>query len=153
VQLALFDEVGEALRGLVPVELGAPRLRAQRYGIKVWYGPAKPPREHYEAQVIGAQYVEDAAVLAIEVGFHAEHPKVEDNDLVLRRLVAQRRQWRKALGPHAIAGSFLGRPEDWRRVSETWADPDLGDPDLPIELATRLTDYISVLEPARRSSG
>ena len=150
MQLALFDEVGEALRGLVPVELGEPRLRAHRYGVKVWYGPAKPPREHYEAQVIGAQHVEDATVLAIEVGFHAEHPKVEDNDLVIRRLVAQRRHWRKALGPHAIAGPFLGRPEDWRRVSETWPDPDLGDPDLPIELATRLTDYISVLEPARR---
>jgi hypothetical protein len=150
VQLALFDEVGEALRGLVPVELGEPRVRAHRYGVKVWYGPVKPLREHYEAQVIGPQYVEDATVLAIEVGFHAEHPKVDDNDLVIARLVARKSQWRKVLGTHAVAGPFLGRPEDWRRVSETWADPDLGDPELPIELATRLTDYITALEPARR---
>jgi hypothetical protein len=151
VQLALFDEVGEALRGLVPADLGTPRLRAHRYGVKVWYGPAKPPKEHYEAQVIGAKHVEDATVLAIEVGFHAEHPKVEDNDRVIDRIVSQRRSWRRVLGRHAVVGPFLGRPDDWRRVSETWADPDLGDPDLPIELATRLTDYITVLEPARRA--
>lgn len=35
-------------------------------------------------------------------------------------------------------------------VGEVWfGDPDLGDPDLPIELAARLTDYITMLEPLR----
>jgi hypothetical protein len=36
-------------------------------------------------------------------------------------------------------------------VSETWADPDLGDPELAIELAASLADYITALEPARAS--
>ena len=38
----------------------------------------------------------------------------------------------------------------WQRLSETWADPDLGDPELPMEVAARLADYITALEPLRR---
>ncbi len=79
----MFDEVAEALRGLAPRELGDLRTRARRYGIKAWYGPVNPPREHYEAQVIGAAYVEDATVLALELGFHAEHPTQEANDAAI----------------------------------------------------------------------
>ena len=45
----------------------------------------------------------------------------------------------------------LGRAANWRRVSETWIDPDLGDPELAFEIAARLTDYISAIEPARRA--
>ena len=146
----MFDEVAEALRGLVPRELGEVRTRAQRYGVKAWFGPVKPPRVHYEAQVIGAQHVEDAAVLALEVGFHAENASREANDEALAPLLASEKGWRRSLGTVAVAGPFLGRPEDWRRVSETWADPDLGDPDMATEIATRLTDYITVLEPLRR---
>ena len=152
MELALFDEVGEVLRGLVPAELGEIRERSHRYGIKVWFGEAKPGREHYEAQVIGAQHVEDASVLALEIGFHAEHPNPDDNEQVLARLIAESRRWRRTLGAQAVAGPFLGRPDDWRRLSETWPDPDMSDPDLPLELATRLTDYITVLEPIRRPS-
>ena len=48
--------------------------------------------------------------------------------------------------PEPVAG-----PEDWRRVSETWIDPDLGDPELGMEIGARLTDYICALEPLRRS--
>ena len=33
-------------------------------------------------------------------------------------------------------------------MSETWADPDLDDEELPLELATRLTDYVTAFEPA-----
>jgi hypothetical protein len=151
MELPLFDEVGEVLRGLVPAELGEIRERSHRYGIKVWFDAAKPDREHYEAQVIGAQHVEDASTLALEVGFHAEHSDPEENEQVLARLVAESRRWRRALGVQAVAGPFLGRPDDWRRLSETWPDPDMSDPDLPLELATRLTDYITVLEPIRRA--
>ncbi|MEJ7585814.1 MAG: hypothetical protein WKF43_17410, partial [Acidimicrobiales bacterium] len=63
MELGLFDEVADALRGLLPPELGELGLRVHRYGIKAWLGPSAPPREHYEAQVIGAGEVEDASVL------------------------------------------------------------------------------------------
>ena len=150
VEIGLFDEVAEALRGLVPSELGELRIRPRRYGIKAWYGPQKPPREHYEAQVIGAEHVADAAILALELGFHAENNNQELNDEALAPLLAAGTKWRRTLGKTPVAGPFLGRPDDWRRVSETWADPDLGDPDLALEIATRLVDYITALEPIRR---
>jgi len=35
-------------------------------------------------------------------------------------------------------------------VSEVWPDPDLSDPELVFELAARLTDYFTALEPHRR---
>jgi hypothetical protein len=149
MELGVFDQVADAVRGMLPDDVGEPSLRAHRYGIKVWFGPATPTREHYEAQVVGAKYVDDAEVLAIEVGFHAENKVPDDNDDVLARLVKRERTWRRALGDDAVAGPFLGRPDDWRRLSETWPDPDLGDPALPMELASRLVDYITVLEPLR----
>lgn len=147
---SLFDDVGDILRGMVPFELGACRYRAHRYGIKVWFGPEKPIREHYEAQVIGAQEVEGASVLALEVGFHAEHPKAAENDSVIVHLLARERAWRRVLGGEAEVGAFLGRQDAWRRVSEVWLDPDLGAPDLGLEVALRLVDYVTALEPVRR---
>jgi hypothetical protein len=151
VELQLFDEVGEVLRGLVPAELGELRTKHHRYGIKVWFGPAKPTREHYEAQVIGARHVAGAEVLALELGYHAEHRDPADNERALATLRAVEPRWRKVLGPDPVAGEFIDDRNGWQRVSETWADPDLGDPDLPFELATRLTDYITALEPLRGS--
>lgn len=152
VELLLFEEVADALRAFIPAELGDQRQRVHRYGVKVWFDTAKPSREHYEAQVIGAAGVDGAKVLAIEVGFHSEHPKPADNEAVLATLVARERRWRRVLGPEAVAGPFLGRRDDWCRVSETWPDPDLGDPELGIEVATRLTDYVLALEPVRRAT-
>ncbi len=149
MDLQLFDEVGEVLRSLVPPELGSLRTKHHRYGIKVWFGPVAPTREHYEAQVIGAKHVADASVLAIEVGYHAEHRDPAENERALGVLTGQEKRWRKALGDGPVAGEFIDDRNGWQRVSETWADPDLGDPDLPFELATRLTDYITVLEPLR----
>ena len=151
MDLHLFDAVAVNLRALVEPDLGEPQLKAHRYGIKVWFGSPTPTREHYEAQVINARHVPEANVLAIEVGFHAEHPKKADNAAVLAHLVAKEKAWRKVVGAEAVAGPFLGRPDDWRRVSETWPDPDLGEEDLAFELAARLTDYISALEPIRRT--
>ena len=149
MELQLFDEVAEVLRGLLPAELGVLHCKHHRYGIKVWFGSAKPTREHYEAQVIGAKRVPDAEVLAIEIGFHAEHRDPTENEATLAHLLQQDKRWRKVLGQHAVAGAFIDDRHGWQRVSETWADPDLGDPELPIELATRLTDYITALEPLR----
>jgi hypothetical protein len=152
VEIGLFEEVADALRGLVPPDLGDVRSRAHRYGIKVWFDTDKPTREHYEAQVIGAGYVDDATVLALEVGFHSEHPKLEPNEAVLGALLAARTKWKAVLGKEAVAGPFFGRPDDWRRLSETWPDPDLDDPALAFEIAARLTDYITALEPVRRAA-
>jgi hypothetical protein len=151
VELSIFDEVGEALRGLAPAELGEYRHRAHRYGVKVWFGPATPPREHYEAQVVGADADRAARHLAIEVGFHSEYPNPADNDAVIAHLLANEKRWRRTVGREAQAGPFLGRADRWRRVSETWPDPDLDDDGLVTELATRLTDYITGLEPVRRT--
>jgi hypothetical protein len=151
VEESLFDDVGDILVGIAPAALGEYRYRAHRYGIKVWFGPEKPIREHYEAQVIGAQEVRDASLLAIEVGFHSEHRLEADNDEVIAHLLANERRWRRTLGKEAEVGAFLGRQDTWRRVSETWPDPDLGAPDLGLEIALRLFDYVSALEPVRRT--
>jgi hypothetical protein len=152
LELPLFEEVAEVLRGLVPRDLGALRARARRYGIKVWLdgAPDRAPREHYEAQVIGKREVPGAKVLALEIGFHAEHPDSAMNDVVLSELAGAEKAWRRELGAEAVAGPFLGRADVWRRVSETWPDPDLSDPDLAFEIGSRLTDYITALEPVRR---
>lgn len=151
VDIPLFDQVAEAVRGMLPPEFGEFRHSARRWGIKVWFGSDKPHREHYEAQVIGPDHVDDATVVALEVGFHAEHPRAADNDDILGFLLDGEDRWRPRLGAEATAGPFLGRAEDWRRISETWPDPDLSDSDLPVELAIRLTDYITALESLRRS--
>ena len=135
----------------MPPDLGPLQLRARRYGIKVWFGPEAPPREHYEAQVISADGVAGARTLAVEVGFHAEHPKLPANEAVVARLREHETEWRPAVGDEAVTGPFLGRADTWRRVSETWADPDLGDPELALELAARLVDYATALEPVLRA--
>jgi hypothetical protein len=150
VELSLFDEVADLVRGLVPPDLGEFRERHHRYGIKVWFGPVKPPREHYEAQVVGAKYVAGAKMLALEIGFHAEHSNVDDNEAAITRITESEKRWRRTLGKEAEAGVFLGA-DVWRRVSETWVDPDLGEPDLAFEIAARLTDYVTALEPVRRT--
>jgi hypothetical protein len=147
---SLFEDVSDALRGLSPADLGELHCTHHRYGIKVWLGPAtKAPREHYEAQVVGPPNVPEAATLAIEVGFHSEHPQEADNEAVIAALVGSERSWRKQLGEEVRVGTFLGRAEHWRRVSEVWPDPDMSDPELVFELAVRLTEYITALEPYR----
>lgn len=146
----MFDQVDDAVRAMVAAELGSLRTQARRWGIKAWFDLAGCPRVHYEAQVINAKHVADAEVLAIEVGFHAEHPKPADNETALAPIQAAEAQWRAELGPAAILGPFLGR-DGWLRLSETWPDPDLGDVELPFAIAARLTDYLTALEPLRRA--
>ena len=149
VDRSLFDDVADAVRGLAPKDLGELRCTNHRYGVKLWFGPDRPSREHYEAQVIGREHVAAARVLALEIGFHSEHPKEADNDTVISGLLRSERRWRRDLGDEAVAGTFLGRAGHWRRVSEVWPDPDLADPELVFEIATRLTDYVTTLEPFR----
>ncbi len=147
---SLFDDVAEVVRSLVPDGYGDIRVRPRRYGVKVWFGPLDPPRHHYEAQVLGPRHADGAEVLVLEVGYHLEDPDADRNDAVLASLVASERRWRRALGPDAVAGPFLGRPDDWRRLSETWPDPDLADPGMALDIGARLIDYLSVLEPLCR---
>jgi hypothetical protein len=146
-----FDGVAEACRSLSPPELGPVQVRSHRYGTKAWFGGAAPTKEHYEAQVVGAQHVPGATVLAVEVGFHAEHPTVEDNQAAVDRLIASESAWRRQLGDQVVVGPFLGRADRWRRASETWLDPDLEDDELVLELALRMVDYFSAFEPLRRA--
>jgi hypothetical protein len=149
----LFEDVADALRGMVPGDLGELHYSHHRYGIKVWFGADKPPREHYEAQLFrpGDRTVE--TTLSLEVGFHSEHPKENDNEAVISGLLGSERAWRRELGREAEVGGFLGAAQNWRRVSEVWPDPDLGDPELAFEVAARLTDYVTTLEPHRRRVG
>ena len=148
--LLLFDAVAEACRTIVPPELGLLRARSHRYGTKIWFDTERPGREHYEAQVVGARYVEEATVLALEIGFHAEHPTLTDNDLAITKLTEAETAWRSVLGEPVVVGPFLGRGDLWRRASETWPDPDLGDEELVLDIADRLVDYIVCFEPVLR---
>ena len=141
----LFEDVADILRGVVPRELGELCCRAQRYGVKVWFDSVEPPREHYEAQVLGARHVPAATTLAVEIGFHAEHREPAKNEAAVAGLAKAAAR----LGKPAEVGAFLGK-DTWRRISETWPDPDLRGADVCIEIAVRLGEYITTLEPARR---
>lgn len=122
---------------------GTLHATAHGRGVKVWYDDAT--REHYEAQLIRI----DGKVM-LEVGFHAEYPKAPENEAVLARLLEEESVWRRELGSEPEAGVFLGANR-WRRISEVWEEPDAYDVDVAIEIAARLADYVSVLEPLRRA--
>ena len=145
VELHLFDAAAEVIRSLDAD--GELRVRPRRYGLKVWSGPARPTPHHWEAQVISPRAVPGAEVLALEVGFHLEDRDVARNDAVLAALVEAEARWRRVLGDAPVAGPFLGRPDDWRRVSETWPDPDLEDPALAVDIGTRTIEYVRALGP------
>lgn len=150
MEIGLFDAVGEALRTMIPAELGDMYHRSHRRGIKVWFGAEGGNKEHYESQVLARRHVDGKEGLTIETGFHCEHNDVSRNDDVLAQILNAEKKWRATLGAEAEAGPFYGRPDDWRRVSEIWVEPDLDDPELAFELASRLSDYIEAIEPVRR---
>ena len=154
---SLFEDAAAVLPSMIPESLGVLRVEARRWGLKAWFGGAvggRAPSVHYEAQVIGARDVPAGVVVkrhAMEVGWHAEQSKAEDNEALLALFAASERTWRKVVGAEAECGLFLGRrSRPWRRVSETWPDPDLDDPALGFEVAARLTDYVTGLEPVLR---
>lgn len=146
MELPLFDQVNDLVRALTPAELGLLRSRTHRRGMKVWFDNDKPTRSHYEAQVLARRHVDGIDGMAIEIGFHAEHREVAINQTILSDLERSESTWRKILGDPAQAGVFYDAP-DWRRVSEAWIEPDLDDPDLAFEVASRLVDYLMAIQP------
>lgn len=150
MQLSLFDQVDDLLRALVPEELGRLESRAHRRGVKIWFDAAKAPREHYEAQLLGRRHVDGTDGMALEVGFHAEHHDPDQNQATVDALIGQEPTWRTQLGLEAEAAAFFGA-DGWRRVSEAWIEPDLEDEELAFEIASRLVDYVTALEPVLRS--
>lgn len=149
MELPLFEQVADLIRALTPEELGELHVRAHRRGVKVWFDQATVPKEHYEAQMLARRHIDGRDGMAIEVGFHSEHPKKPDNEAALARVLAHEANWRDTLGVEAVAGVFFGA-DNWTRVSETWIEPDLDDPELAFELASRTVDYLTSIEPARR---
>ncbi len=59
--------------------------------------------------------------------------------------------WRAELGDEPVAGPFLGS-DVWRRISEVWEPLDPDDVDAVIEVAARLADYVTTIEPLRRTA-
>lgn len=144
----MFDEVAETIRALLPPDLEDAHVRSHRRGVKIWFGPGKPSKEHYEAQVLARRHVDGKPGTAVEIGFHSEHPKREQNEEVVAALDDAEHQWRKVLGREAKAGVFFGA-DNWTRLSEAWIEPDLDDPEFPFEVGTRMVDYITAIEPLR----
>jgi hypothetical protein len=143
VERSFFEWVLDAFEGFAGDVDGRLESSSHRRGLKVWYDDAK--KEHYEAQLIR---LADGDV-GLEIGFHAEYPKPEENDAVLAKLMAGQAKWRKQLGSEAVAGEFIGS-DRWRRISEVWEAPDPDDPEATIEIAARLADYVIAIEPLRR---
>lgn len=137
-----FEQVQDVIEGLVFDVDGTLHTKAHGRGVKIWFGDAT--REHYEAQLIRL----DGKVV-LEVGFHAEHPNVDENQAVLDQLLVAESGWRRRLGAEPESGVFLG-VDRWRRISETWDEPDPDDFEIAIEIAARLADYVSALEHLRR---
>lgn len=167
MELPLFEQVAELIRALIPEDprTGGSgsrgrsskdqpeserelRVRAHRRGVKVWFSTAKPPKEHYEAQLMSRPDVDGRQGMALEIGFHLENRDAADNEQALALLVGSEKSWRKILGSEAQAGEFFGGG-NWRRISEAWIEPDLEDPELSFEIASRLVDYLVALEPVR----
>ncbi len=134
----------DAFEGFASAVDGELHSSAHRRGLKVWYDDAK--KEHYEAQLIKLP----GGAVGLEIGFHSEHSKDDDNQAVLDRLIASEAAWREQLGDEAEAGMFLDA-DRWRRISEVWDAPDPDDPESSIEIAARLADYVIAIEPLRRA--
>lgn len=148
-EVTVFEAASELVRALAPSDLGDLRVTSHRRGLKLWFDTPKPTKEHYEAQLLARRYVDGGDGMALEIGFHAEHRDPADNDAVIDHIRSSEPRWRKVLGTPTEVATFFGA-ENWRRVSETWIEPDLEDPELGFEIAARLVDYVSVIEPARR---
>jgi hypothetical protein len=150
VSRTFFTDVAEALPGFLPRPLRSPTIRAGAGGLKVWYGSW---HEHFECQRISRAVLRAAGVdatTALEVGFHAEHPRVEDNEVVVALIGAEEKAWRRALGREPELGPFVGRREQrdrWRRLTELWTDGDLDGEAAAFEAAERLGGYIRAIAP------
>lgn len=144
MERSFFQQVLDVFEGFVADVGGERHAFAHGRGLKVWYDDAV--KEHYEAQLVRID-----GELGLEVGFHSEYPKAPTNDQVLARLAGHESVWRAELGDEPVAGPFLGS-DVWRRISEVWEPLDPDDVDAVIEVAARLADYVTTIEPLRRSS-
>lgn len=142
----LFRDVEQILRTLVDPALGDLRCRAHRSGVKAWFGPEKPPRIHFEAQLLHRKHIDGGSDYAVEIGLHAEDRDETVNEEVLALLSVEEAIWRRVLGPETEAAAFYGNPS-WRRVSDVWLDPDWESQDLSMEIAGRFVDYVNTLSP------
>lgn len=131
-----------------PEEIGAVRVRAHRRGVKVWFDTDAATKEHYEAQLLSRKYVDGRNGMAVEIGFHSEHKEQAKNIEVIERVMTTEKKWRRELGKEPEVDVFYGA-DNWRRISEAWIEPDLDDPEITFEIASRLVDYVSAIEPAR----
>lgn len=138
-----FEQIRDGVFTIVGKDFGDPGGYAHGYGVKITFGSGERTKEHYEAQLIPGRV---AGVIELEIGFHSEYPKSERNETVLGKLAAHEKQWRKQLGPEAVAGAFFGN-ERWRRISETWDQFDFRDADCAFEVTHRLAEYINAFEP------
>lgn len=152
-----FADVADALWGFLPRPLQGFQRQVGAHNLKIWY---RSTHEHYEVQRISRAILrasgERAGASALEVGFHAEHPKVADNEATIAVVTAKETTWRRGLGREPVAGGFLGRPEirdRWRRVSEVWVDVSTDEDGAAIEAAERLGAYIRTLEPMLKRRG
>jgi hypothetical protein len=145
-----FETVGDALASFLPPRLRGFRSHRTSRNLKVWYDDET--REHYEVQFVSDHALRAAKLKlrapVLEIGFHTEHAQADRNDGVLTALAEK--TWRKALGPQAQAGSFVGHPTPWRRISELWDGDGLDSGETATEAAARLSAYICALEPLRR---
>ncbi len=138
-----FEQVRDALRSVVAAEYADFGGYAHGAGVKITYGSGERTKEHYEAQIIKGR---TKGSIELEIGFHAEHSKSEQNEATLATLTRDEKRWRKTLGPDPVAGVFLGN-DRWRRISETWDTFDFRDLQLAFEVADRLAEYIESFEP------
>ena len=141
---AFYDAVGDALSNFLPPSLRDFEWYRSSHNIKLWYGPEG--REHYEVQLI--KYDKR---IGLEIGWHAEHKEAELNDAALDKLLSAEKKWRTKLGKDPEAGKFIGyQAKNWRRLSEFWDGAEGGDdPELAVDAAQRLAEYITALEPLR----
>ena len=101
MERSFFQQVQDVLEGIVIDVDGTLHSTAHQRGIKAWYDDAT--REHYEAQLVRVD-----GDIVLEVGFHAEHPKVGENEAVLAQLLRDEHVWRRELGDEPEAGAFIG---------------------------------------------
>ena len=98
---SLFDDVGDILLGSAPpgwARAGSvPIATGSRSGSVRRRRPVSTTKRRWSAR----RRSKGASVLALEVGFHSEHPQEAENDAVIAHLKANERGWR----PDARQGS------------------------------------------------
>ena len=139
---AFYSDVADALTGFLPPSLRDFEYYRTNSNLKVWY--TGDGREHYEVQIL-----KHNKKIVLEIGFHAEHKDRDRNEEAMQSLTRVEKKWRGKLGAEPEVGPFIGQQSGtWRRVSETWDATD--DPEMAVDAAARLADYITTLEPIRK---